>query len=268
MLDNLNFLVTIDPTLPLVLDQAILAFGPFEAKHEGALVYSQEAHEALSCFYVDLLCGRPIPLHFAAREVQEVSTIVALALFLDRQVVLSPKMPGLLASVNLWETLGEVGLAHIDRDLARLFLLLKAYLAEKTSRQQAGQKLANVVGWVRDWLLEDRLPALPKEPPPPQILDRGTNGFVVALTTPTFLVHGMIELYRQGHLRGVLYAPSQDKTHVLAFRKPCLHFDLAKARSQLNAAEGGWELQRYCLRSPAKGSLLPRDTLTEVFVRV
>lgn len=270
MSEDLNFYVRIDPTLTS-LDQPAVAFGTFEVEHPGVLLY-----DSLAQFYLDLLCGRPWPLRFVTRELG-LPALIAITLFLDRRLALDPKISGLVAAVSLVEGLGAAGLAHIDRDLARLLRFLEAYLLveQPSSEKEKGRQMLQAVEWLGNWVREGKIPTLPREPEPPRVLDHGTNGFVVAQTTPKHLIEGLIELYRQGFLRGVLYAPSGEVLHVLAFRKsPYLQFDLEKACGQLNAAEGllnpksPWKHERFHLVSPREGSRLPMDTLTQVFIRI
>lgn len=274
MSEDLTYHVAIDATLPDELETPAVAFGQFISKHPGAIVYNDDdASSPLSRFYVDLICGRPLPLQYVTRELRGLSSVVSLALFMDRTLALHPKTQSLVSSVEMASALQESGLAHIDRDLARLFLFLDQYLFSGPLRKKDVEgKLPQVLEWVRNWILEDRLPTLSEEPPPPKVLDRGTNGFVVAETTSTKLTEGVIELYRQGHLRGVLYSQQGETTHVLAFRKSrYLQFDLQKAAGMLNvvAKELGqpqdWEARGLLLKGSCQ---LPRDKLTEVFLRI
>jgi hypothetical protein len=90
------------------------------------------------------------------------------------------------------------------------------------------------------------------------------------------LVDAVIELYRDGHLRGVVFGQlAAARERVLAFRKsPYVHFDLHAAEVQLNAAEalsghdGRWAAERFLLASPAGGTVIPRQHLIETFLRI
>lgn len=268
--------VTVDPDLPKVLTEPAVGFGPFESTRAGVVVYGPApGATALSRLYVDLICGRPLPLTFVTRSVGTLETVVAAALFLDRELCLHPGTAGLVAAVELASQLQEGGLAHVGRDLARLFLLIDGYLCSRQAdKAEQGRRLEQAVGWLRGYVLEGSLPSLPRAPEPPSILDRGTNGFVLA-TTGASLVDAVVELYRLGHLRGVVFRPTAGGDRVLAFRKsPHVRFDLQGAEAHLNAAEARmgalrrWKLERFLLAGPPQGTLIRRQDLIDTFLRV
>lgn len=268
--------VTVDPDLPEQLNEPVVAFGCFKGYHAGLAIYEPVGiGSALSRLYIDLICGRPLPLTFFTRSVQNLEAAVAASLFLDRDLLLHPKAAELVGAVELVTQLREGGLAHVERDLARLLLLVDGYLcASPTTRQEQGRKLGQVVQWLRDYALEGRLPALPREAEPPTILDRGTNGFVLA-TAVGSLPDAVIELYRQGHLRGlVLQRAEGARERALAFRKsPHVRFDLRAAAAHLNSVEpalggGRWTEEHFLLASPREGTVIPRSDLIETFLRV
>lgn len=278
-MSKLDLYVAIDPELPSELTTPAVAFGEFTSNHPGVVIYNSGGEALqLAAFYVDLICGRPLPLQFVTRELKGIASLVAIALFMDRALALNPKVPALISAVELVSALQEGGLAHIDRDLARLLLFLDHYFFRTPlTKKDMEHKLAQVVDWIRVWVLEGKIPSMGKEPPPPKVLDRGTNGFVVAETAATSqMVEGVVELYRMGFLRGVLYAVGADeRTYVLAFRKSkYLQFDLQEAAGRLNGLEAargnpeGWKVQRHFLTSPEWGTMTPRDTLTGVFLRI
>lgn len=268
--------VTVDPDLPASLTEPAVAFGRFESTRAGVTVYAPgPGVTALSRLYADLICGRPLPLAFVTRSVATLETVVAVALFLDRELCLHPGASALVASVELASQLQEGGLAHVDRDLARLFLLIDAYLcARQAEKAEQGRRLEQAVAWLRGYVLEGRLPSLPRASDPPTILDRGTNGFVLATATGR-LVDAVVELYRGGHLRGVVFSPGDLGDRVLAFRKsPYVRFDLQAAEAHLNAAEARlgrqdrWKLERFLLLGPSSGSAISRQDLIDTFLRV
>lgn len=268
--------VTVDPDLPAVLTEPAVGFGSFESARAGVVIYGPgPAGTPLARLYADLICGRPLPLTFVTRAVANLETVVAVALFLDRELCLHPGAAGLVAAVELASQLQEGGLAHVDRDLARLFLLIDGYLClQQADKAEQGRRLQQAVGWLRGYLLEGSLPSLPRAPDPPAVLDVGTNGFVLA-TASGRLVDAVTELYRAGHLRGVVFRPTARGDHVLAFRKsPYVRFDLQAAEAYLNAAEarvgrhGRWNLERFLLAGPAEGSGVTRQDLIDTFLRV
>lgn len=254
-----------------------MAFGLFEGTRAGIVIYSPSAGaSALSRLYVDLICGRPMPLTFVTRSVQTLESVVAVALFLDRELCLHPKAAGLVSAVELASQLQEGGLAHVERDLARLFVLIEIYLCgHRTDKAEQGRRLQQVVSWLHAHVLTGSLPSLPRAPDPPAILDRGTNGFVLATTAAPRLVDAVIELYREGHLRGVVFGPTGHGDRVLAFRKsPYVRFDLHAAEAHLNAAQAGlgqpglWKVERLLLAGPLDGTRIRRQDLIETFLRV
>jgi hypothetical protein len=269
--------VTVDPDLPELLNEPVVAFGYFKGFHAGLTIYEPVGlGSALSRLYIDLICGKSLPLTFFTRSVQHLEAIIAASLFLDRELVLHPKAAELVSAVELVTQLREGGLAHVERDLGRLLLLIDGYLCSAPmTREEQGRKLGEVVQWLRNYALEGRLPALPRESEPPTILDRGTNGFVLA-TASGSLVDAVVELYRQGHLRGLVLQPLEaGRERVLAFRKsPHVRFDLQTAQTHLNAVEaalgqpGRWSDERFLLASPKEGTLIPRRDLIETFLRV
>lgn len=273
-MEELRLDVVIDPKLERGVQDAV-AFGDFvlvEGNHIG-VVYPELG---LPQLFTDLILGRPLPLTFVTRGIHSVGALVAVALFLHRDLAIHPRMPSMVMAATLVEQFGHAGLAHIDRDLARFFQLLREYLPPKLTRQEQQQKLQTAVGWIRQYVLEEALPGLGSEAPPPRVLDWGTDGFVVAEMPDRRLEDGWIELFRQGHLRGVLIGPErQDRRLVLAARKSAyVGFDLARAAVVLNEAEQAmgeeptWEATELWLGGPSKGTLIPVSGLLDVFLRV
>jgi len=117
-MDELRFEVIIDPSLEPEVE-GVVAFGQFVAKGELSAVYA-DSRTALTEFYVDLLQGRPFPLKLVTRDIQTVGQLVAMAVFLRRELAIHPALPGLIAAANLVDQLGLVGLAPVDRDLGPL----------------------------------------------------------------------------------------------------------------------------------------------------
>jgi len=269
--------VTVDPELPELLNEPVVAYGRFRGSHAGLVIYDPEAGSALARLYVDLICGRALPLGFFARSLGTLDTVAAASLFLDRELVLHPKAAELVSAIELAGHLREGGLAHVERDLARLLLLIDGYLcAALPGKEEQGRRLGQVVEWLHRYVIHGSLPALPRAAEPPTVLDRGTNGFVLATATGR-LADAVIELYRQGHLRGVVFHPlGGGRERVLAFRKsPYVRFDLQAAQAHLNGVEaalqrqgGRWDVERLLLMGPREGTTIPRRDLIETFLRV
>jgi len=268
--EELRFQVIVDAKVDREVD-GVLAFGDFEPGPD-AVAYPDD-HTALPRFFVDLIQGRPYPLTVVTRSIHTVGRLVSVALFLHRDLAIHPAMPGLVAAASLTDELGLAGLAHLDRDLARFFQLLGSYLPPNLGKKAQQERLGTAVVWIRQYVLEGSLPALPVEAPPPEILDTGTNGFVLAEGRPS--EDSWVELYRQGFLRGVVFGPSRKdgRRAALAARKSLfLPFDLRKAAEVLNEAEtamgepSGWLVGPLWLKSG--GTLLEPEDVMKVLVRV
>ena len=227
-------------------------------------------------FYEELIKGKPYPLTFQTPGIQGVDTMVAIALFLHRDLALRSAMLTLAVSADLVERLGPAGMAHIDRDLARFFQLIRVFLPESgLNKREEGERLQTVVSWIREYVLEDRLPNLPPSTASPTVLDTGTDGFVVAETKGD-LYEGWVELYREGYLRGLLLGSEREgRRGALIARKSLeLKLDLDQAATILNEAEramGEFEWQRrgvLWLEGPVEGTRLPREAIQDVLVRV
>lgn len=269
--------VTVDPDLPTTLTEPVVAWGAFEGTCAGLTVYGPgPGATALSRLYVDLICGRPLPLTFLTRSARDLETVAATSLFLDRWLCLHPWASTLVSAVELATHLHEGGLAHVGRDLARLLVFVDSYVkAPLGKREEQGVRLQQVMTWFRGYAERGELPSLSRAPEPPTLLDRGTNGFVLA-TAAGSLVDAVIELYRGGHLRGVVFsAVGAGVDRVLAFKKsPYIRFDLQAAAAHLNSIEptagtsGPWKVDRLLLAGPPRGSRIPREIMIQTFLRV
>lgn len=272
-MQELQFQVVIDKSLDSDV-KGVVAFGDFESSDGSAAIYPVDGIEA---FFNDLILGKPFPLVFATRRLETLGTFVAVSLFLHRDLALHPGVPGVVAAVRLFDVYKVSGLAHVDRDLARFFRFLTAYLntppQDKAAQQQA---LATAVGWLRAYVLEGRLPSMPAERELPRILDRGTDGFVVASCSHSDLVLGWEELYRQGFLRGILMqSVGRDRWRMLGARKSAyLAFDVVKAAAVLNEAEGAmgeppqWYSDGLWLVGPEEGTLLLPSAVIRLLLMV
>jgi len=268
-MEEFEFQVVVDPKHDGVVGDTVVAFGTFK----GPYVYT--GLPALGDFYSDLIMGKPFPLKFLTRSVDSVSTLLAIALFLNRQLAIHPRTPDFIVAAHLVEAYGESGCAHITSDMGRFFELLKSYLPEGLSLSEQHKRLATVVEWIFYAITEDAYPALPPRVPMPELLDVGTVGFVLAKTQHKDLRKGWVELFRQGFLKGALVRQRGDRLHVLAARKSLLlAFDLLKGADVLNEAEAAmgepsdWKSTGTFLYSPVKGTLLPLEALVKVLVRL
>jgi hypothetical protein len=223
---------------------------------------------ALSRFYYDLILGRAMPLTLVLKKLENVSHVVAVTLFLHRDLALHPQMHSLVSAANLavW---GPAGLAHIDSDLATFFRFLEAYVVGPVlSRAERGRRLEQAVVWLRDYLQQGGLPGMRVSMANPWVLDRGTNGFVVAEQKETDLEAGWQALYREGHLRGVLFGP--DKQVLIAKKSLHLSMNLETAHVILTTAEkplgGWWRLEGPLLLWGETG--LTQEAVLKILLRV
>lgn len=239
--------------------------------------FSPNDKGALPCFFEDLLLGRPMPLTFATRSVQDVDTLLAIALFLHRDLAINAATPGFVFLVDLVHRRGLPALAHLDEPLARFLSAMRSHFPDKgLSQRELSQRVVSAVGWIREHIHQGTIPVLgPPAAAEVRLLDQGTRGFVVAETTGS-LWDGWVELYRLGFLRGVLVTGVGDRKRVLAARKSQhVQFDLASAARLLNQMETAmgelaeWHASQdgLWLESPAGTLLLLKDILA-VLTRV
>jgi hypothetical protein len=201
-------------------------------------------------------------------------TVVAVALFTFRELALHPATAGFVTATDLFHRYGTGGAAHIPADVVKLLRLLTTYYPTGLSKEVVGERLTHGVQWVREYLVEDRLPHPGGKAPEFRIVNIGANGFVVAeCATPT--PEAWVEVFRQGYLRGVLFGPdSRGRRPVSIARKSAfLAFDLAKAARLLNELERvegedpDWQATSLFLRAPEVGTVLLPSMILEVLLR-
>jgi hypothetical protein len=235
---------------------------------------------ALPAFFEDLLLGRPMPLVFATPQIQDVDTLVAISLFLHRDLATHPAMPGFVYLTDFVHRLGLPALAHIDEDLARFFSALRTYLPDEgLSQRDLSNRIQHAVSWTRKYIHEGSVSLLGSaQVSSVQVLDQGTSGFVVAQCQGP-LLDGWVELYRLGFLRGILVSSAQqnDRRHVLIARKSVyVLFDLKAAGRILNQMESAMgELPDWTvdpnglwLKSPRDGTLILLQDTTQILIRI
>jgi len=285
--------VRIEKGLPTVVPDAIsFETGLTKEQLEDPEVLGYEHHGpefsaydkgALPSFYEDLILGRPMPTTLATPGVQDIDTLLAIALFLHRDLATHPSTAHVVYTVDFIHRLGLPALAHLDDNLARFFSSLRTYFPEGLGQRELSDRVQHGVGWLREYIHDGTLALTAPSRARVRILDQGTSGFVVATDesdTPLsiHLVDGWVELYRLGFLRGVLSKSGQnDRNYVLAARKSLfLPFDLEKACHILNQMESSmgelpdWKVSEdeLWLWGPPEGTLILLRHINDVLVRV
>ncbi len=285
---ELELSVKIEPDLPQVVPGAI-SFETGASREQvgtaGAFIYEHHGggwrpsdKGALPAFFEDLILGCPFPPTFATRELRDVDALLAIALFLHRDLATHPTMPALVNEVDFVHRVGFSALAHVPEALARFLCMLRSYLTPQgLTKREFSERLATSVGWLREYVLDERLPHLGPSLSPVRVLEQGTNGFVVAETSGP-MIDGWVTLYRQGHLRGMLLRGREgDRKNVLVARKsPYVPLDLPSACAAFNQMESAmgelpeWKVSSdgLWLEGPPGGSLLLGTHLLSVLLRV
>ena len=277
--------VLIEPTLPAVVPFAIayetgatleeVKPDPdrFVYEHHGE-GFSPETPGALTRFYEDVSLGRTLPVTFATHRIKDVDTVVALALFMNRDLVLIPSMVGLVAQIDLAHR-RPVMLAHLDPHMVCFIRMLRTFFPQNINRSELGSRIETAASWIRGYVTEGTFPALGKGLPEVTVLDKGTGGFVVAETAGD-LLEGWTVLFSHGYVRGVLVGPEREGLRrVMAARKSVyVALNLTLAAKLLNDVETAmgtppeWACHGDTLTSPSKGTLLTLTHMLEVFLRV
>lgn len=270
MSQELRLEVIVDPALPPVVEGAV----SFEtgASELGLHVYGPPS--PLQAFYEDLISGAPMPLVFAAKGVSGPHTALAAALFMDRTLVLHPSTVGFVYLVDLYSRIGDAALAHTDPSVAH-FLSGVRSVFRTTSRDELGRQLSLAVNWFRDHLLEGSVPNLGGTQSVPDVLDVGSNGFVLAWAkAPSRLAWE--SLFRWGHLKGVLIGdPNKEgfRDVIIARKTVKVGFELERVHVVLNELESlagntlKWNLEGNYLCSPFGGSAILIRHVVNVLVR-
>ena len=201
--------------------------------------FTPEDKGALPSFFEDLLLGRPMPPTFATPAVQDIDTLVAIALFLHRDLALHPNTPGFVSVVDFVHRRGLPALAHIEEPLARFFSALRGYFPERgLSQRELSARIISAVSWIREYVHDATIPVLGPAPNTTvRILDQGSEGFAVAETTGS-LWDGWVQLYRMGFLKGILVTHQNERLSLLVAKKSHhVRFNLPLAAKLLNEME-------------------------------
>jgi len=223
---------------------------------EGSVAYG--GPDALLRFYRDLILGRALPLTLAMRRIGSVGQVMAIALFLRRDMALRPRAALVVAEAGLAE-LGPAGWAHLEPDSRAWWAFLEAYLVvPRLSRQEEGKRLRRAVEWLHEYVEGGRLPPIPTPDSGHRVLNVGTDGFVVAETDSGDYRQVWASLFSSGFLRGILFGPGNRV--VIAKKSDMVSLDLGTIRQTLSA-EGSWELHGTWLWGETS---LPRDAVVRL----
>jgi len=279
---ELQFQVLLDPGLPTIVEGALCfetgaspdQLGPGVYEHHGD-GFSVSDPGALTRFYEDLLLGTSLPLVFATRDVRGPDTLLAIALFMHRELPLISATTGFVASVDLYHRWGPPMLAHVEPRLAAFLRSFDKFIHSGLSKRERGERIAMGAQWIREFLVDGVLPDLGYKLPEVRVLDIGSNSFVLAETeSPS--VEAWEVLFRMGHLRGILLGPDNKGNRVvLASRKherswPGMRNAIVFLNDLEKLSGGGseWTLDENYIRSPLMGTSITPSYLLEVFLRV
>lgn len=276
--------LTVDPSLPPVVEGSVCfetgarpdQVGPLVYEHHGE-GFSADSPGSLARFFEDLTSGMPLPPMMVLHDIAGPDSVLACALFLKRDLLIHPATPGLVYSVDFVHRRGSTFFGHLDPGLARFLRALGTFFPQTLPKRERAERLGTAIEWVKGFLFEGTLPNIGPLPAETQLIDIGTNGFVVA-TTESPSEETWDNLFRQGFLRGVLLGPedSAGLRQVVAARKhEQVGFDLLKAETMLNDleilsgnVEEKWSRNGHFLHSPASGTSQMVSLLMEVFLRV
>lgn len=222
----------------------------------------------LEAFYFDLLAGKPYPLTLGVKAITGPETLLAITLWLHRDLLIYFSTPSVVAGFALAAKYPVWGLAHMERDLSRFIQFLRKYPVTTQANVVAAVTL------VKEFIFGP-LDNLPPEGQLPIIIDVGTNGFVLAKTSGD-LVQGWVDLYRKGHLRGLLIGAENDtyRQVLIARKSPWVPLNLEAAAQAFNAMEqaqgelAGWKVENDFLWGPPEGTSILVQHLMEVLLRV
>ncbi len=281
-MEPLKFQVVVDPELPSLMDNTVcfetgarkdqLKTGVYEHHGDG---FDSRSPGALTTLFEDLICGIPFPLSFSTRSVNGPDTLLAITLFMNRDVLLNPATLGLVYGVDLVHRFGPSMLAHLDPTIAGFLRSFNKFFPDTLSTAGRGERIATAVQWIREYLIDGRIPNIGDPLPDVTVIDVGTNGFVLARTNRPSIEAWEV-LYRAGHLRGVLVgSPVDDSTPVLVSRKSEGAWpDLPRCIQFLNDLESiskgvpEWKFEDNFVRSPPVGTKVLVSHLLEVFLRI
>jgi hypothetical protein len=280
--EELRFQVTVDSEVP-TLNKETVCFetganpqqvGPGVYEHHGD-GFDQFTPGALTRLFEDLILGTRLPLTLSTTELRAPDTILAIALFLDRSLLILPATPGLVYGVDLAHRFGPQLLSHLDPIVSGFFKAFPRFFTPNLTKRESGDRITLMVKWIHEYLTEGNTPNLGGMAPEVRVLDVGTNGFVLAeslsLTFDAWEV-----LYRDGYLRGILLGPEvEGRRLLLASRKSERSWEgLPKTvpfLNELEALSGGvpeWQYTGDFVYSPPVGTTILVSHLLKVFLGI
>jgi len=279
--------VRIESHLPAIVEGAIsFETGASLSQVQDPSLYAYEHHgvefsaldrSALVQFYEQLILGRPLPATLATHRVRDVDVLMAITLFLNRDLATLPSTPELVYTIDFTHRLGLPALAHIEEAKARFISSLRSYFPEKLSQRELSERVIASVGWIKEYLQQGTLPILGVIPNTDlTILNQGDAGSVLASTTGSSLWDGWVELYRLGFLHGILFQYTEgDRKRVMIARKShYVPLDLNLACRLLNqmelkfAGDATWTMTSELWLEHARGTELPVSRVREVVAQV
>ncbi len=230
---------------------------------------------ALTSFFEDLIHGRSMPEKFASKAIRDIDTLVAIALHQNPALAVCPNSLKLVTAADLVHRRGAVGMAHVDPEMMQFFRFIRGLFPKGLAKRDFDTRIAQVVGHIHEFLGNDQLPQMGREPDPPTILDRGTHHFVVAETHGS-LGEAWVHLFRNGFLRGVVFSEERvGRRQVLGGKKgPHVPLQLETAVQLLNEVERAmgelpeWRCDALWLYGPPDGTSMLVSHLLEVLIRV
>jgi hypothetical protein len=228
---------------------------------------------ALSKFYTDLVLGRPFPLKFVTHELRDLDTLIAIALFLQRDLVLLPRTMQLVQAVDFVHCHGDRVSCHVDSVFESFRGFVKNGFFSQKDTVPLNTRLSSFFQILRRFLEGEDFVSLKRTEV--KIVEKGTNGFVVALATN--LLDGLSQLYGKGYLYGVLFGSPQSnglRQVLLARKSEWVSFNLVQGSFILNelevlsGGEVGWVVEGEYLWSPPCGSKIPMSDIVQIALRI
>jgi hypothetical protein len=280
--DSFNFQVIIDPNISSVVNKSICfetgvnkdQLGPGLYEHHGA-EYTFRDIGALTRFYEDLILGFPLPLTFVTRGIYGPDAIVAMALFLYRDLAIIPATTGLVSGIDLVHRYGTTLLAHVDTSLSGFIKSFPKLFPDNISKREQGERISIGVQWIRDYLTDNNPPLLGGSLPDVRIVDIGSNSFVLA-ESDNSSVEAWEVLYRSGYLRGIIFNHKKDNSKSVLISRKCelVWPGMVNAIAFLNDLEklsGGsekWYSNGNYIYSPPNGSNILDCYIMDIVLRV